>query len=177
MKQMNQVPINKLFLFLNSHEISCISGTQCTICTNYKSLKLLDQDIDHNLIKYFCKGDKTIEKIELKKLTSKSQRIHVIGNHWTLINSLKHRKFAFFCKIQKHSQKDSLCITDVVDNIGKSENKMVITQGYKSLDNLEFIDYLLIEKKYIKERILFEIPEKGYLVIDLKNGEKFYTCE
>jgi hypothetical protein len=169
--------INRLCAFLNFHELSCIADKPCTICTNFRHLRILDKDIDENLIKNYCKSDKNlVDKIPLKKLTNKAQRIHVIGNHWPLVNSFKHRKFAFFCKSLKPLpfNKDSVCITDTNAQIGKYDNKLIVTQGYESDYNLESVDYLMVEKKYVNEAP-FDIPESGFLVVDLRNGEKFYT--
>jgi len=174
---------NRLCMFLNIHEMSCISDIQCKICANYRFLKIIDQDIEHNLIKNYCKTDKhLIDKISLKKITSKTQRIHVIGNHWPLINSLKHRKFSFFCKKNKTSEGyvGSICITDTNIPLNKINDKMIITQGYTKDYDLTSVDFLVIEKKYIDSsfEISFDknkIPEKGFLVIDLCTNEKFYT--
>jgi len=187
-----------IYSFLNTHEISCIENVPCKVCVNFVYFKSLDQDIDNSLIKNYCKSDKElVKKIPIKKLTSKTQRIHVIGNHWPLINSLKHRKFSFFCnaggtlKLNKRSinRADSICITDMngkmtIDNI---KGKMIITQGYQSELNFESIDFLLIEKKYLPymqttpwvpfELLPFEIPKNGFLVINIKNNKKFYTEE
>ena len=93
-------------------------------------------------------------RFSVKKLTSKAQRIHIIGNHWVIINSFKHRKFSFCCKVLKeewkNSNKDSVCITDTDIPVDKIDNKMIITQGYKTGYNLESVDYLVIEKKFIR---------------------------
>lgn len=173
--------IDRLGLFLNQHERSCITDTPCTICANFRHPKTLDKDIDENLIKNFCKEDrKIVDKIDVKKLTSNAQRIHVIGNIWNIINCFNHRKFHFFCKSIKLSTKDSICITDVDTNITKLDNKIIITQGYSNNYDLTSVDFLLVEKKYIDDsfEISFSkniIPEKGFLVIDLHNNEKFYT--
>ncbi len=158
---------------MKEHKLSFLANTQCTLCVDYMYMKLLDQDIEHNLIKNHCKN--MADKLPIKKIANKAQRIHIIGNHWPLVNSLKHRKFAFFCEGQKLTNKDSICITDVTTPIGKTENKLVITQGYKYDYNLTSVDFLLVEKKHIKYSESIDIPDKGYLVINLNNGQKFYT--
>jgi hypothetical protein len=172
--------INKLCIFLNYHELSCITGSQCTICANYKNLKILDKDIDQTLIENYCKSDKSlVDKLNLKRISNKAQRIHILGNHWPLVNCLKHRKFSFFSKqiSEKNTNKESICITDTTKYITKTDNQLIITQGYSKDYNLSSVDYLLIEKKYIDEsfEVPFDIPEKGFLVIDLNNNKKFYT--
>jgi hypothetical protein len=55
------------------------------------------------------------------------------------------------------------------------ENKLIITQGYDSDYILTSVDYLLVEKKHIKGPIPFDISDKGFLVIDLRNWQSFYT--
>jgi len=203
-KNLSDDILNLLFSFLGTHEISCITGIECSLCKHYKNLKLIDQDIDHDLIKNYCIADKNIvNEIELKKITNKTQRIHVIGNAWKIINSLKHRKFAFYSGLSmlvngnafperlSTCKKDSICITESNLNIAKKienkiENKMIITQSYDyhfENSKSKSIDFLLIEKEYIDRFIFynhfaipeFDIPEKGYLVIDLRNNETFYT--
>jgi hypothetical protein len=167
--------------FLNIHEKSYILGNECPLCINFKHLRILDKDIDENALKLFCKEDrKTVNKMILKRMVSTAQRIHVIGNHWPLVNALKHRKFRFFCRIQKDTdQNDSICITDTTVPVDKTEHKLIITQGYDITYNLNSVDFLLVQKKYINESFApdWAIPEKGYLIIDLKNGNKFYTEE
>jgi len=174
--------VTTLCMFLNYHEISCILGRECLLCANFRHLRLLDKDVNHELIKNFCKEDKNIiDKIPLKKLTSNTQRIHVIGNVWAIINSLNHRRFSFFCKtMTKQITSDSICITDTEKSVPKIDKKMIITQGYSKKYDLTSVDYLLVEKKYIDQtfNIPFDeniIPEKGFLVIDLTSNEKFYT--
>ncbi len=163
-------------LTLDPHKLSFLVSTQCTVCTDFVYMKFLDQDIDYNLIKNRCRECKNIvDEIPVKKISNKAQRIHVIGNHWPLINSLKHRKFAFFCGNQKLTNKDSVCITDITTPIGKTENKLIITQGYDCDYNIISVDFLLVEKKHMKYPETFNVPDKGYLVIDLKNGHRFYT--
>ena len=176
--------VTRLCMFLNFHEISSITGKECVMCANFRHLKILDKDIDHNLFKNFCKEDKElVNKMSLKKLTSNAQRIHVIGDHWPLVNTLKHRKFKFFCKtpkINKNDKTDSVCITDINTPVTKTDQKLIVTQGYCLEYDLNSVDYLLVQKKHIDDS--FEtsfdkqvIPEKGFLVIDLKSDEKFYT--
>jgi len=161
---------------LDEHKMSFLANTQCTACVNFIYLKLLDQDIDHELFKNRCKECKNIvNEFPVTKLTSKAQRIHVIGNHWPLVNNLKHRKFAFFCGNQKLTDKDSVCITDTTAGVNKIERKLIITQGYESMYDLTSVDYLLVEKKHIKTPVPFDIPDKGYLVFDIRNGQEFYT--
>ena len=173
--------ITRLCIFLNFHEISYMEGRECVICVNFKHLKILDKDIDHGLIKNFCKEDKDIiDKIPLKKLTSNAQRIHVVGDHWPLINTLKHRKFKFFCKSLKNDKADSICITDINIPVEKIDQKLIVTQGYCLKYDLISVDYLLVQKKHIDVSLKTSfdkqiIPEKGFLVVNLKNDEKFYT--
>jgi hypothetical protein len=175
--------IDRLCIFLNYHELSCITGIQCTVCANFKHLKILDKDIDNSLIKNYCKSDKKfVDQILLKKISNTAQRIHVLGNHWPLVNSLKHRKFSFFVKHQpeRNYNKDSVCITDTDSQVNKEKNKLIITQGYSKDYNLSSVDFLLIEKKHIDDSfdIPFDqqiIPDKGFLIIDLNNDEKFYS--
>jgi hypothetical protein len=158
------------------HKLSFLTNTQCIECVNFIYLKLLDQDIDHEMFKNRCKECKNIiNEIPVKKLASNAQRIHVIGNHWPLVNSLKHRKFAFFCGNQRLTDKDSICITDTTQQINKMENKLIITQGYDSDYVLTSVDFLLVEKKHVKGKTPFDIPDKGFLVIDLRNWGCFYT--
>lgn len=172
-----------------NHELLRITKSQCNLCHNFKHLKILDKDINENLINNYCKIDKhLLDKITLKKITNKGQRIHVLGNHWPLINSLKHRKFSFYSKqiASKNTNKDSICVTDTTLCVNKTNNQLIITQGYSQDYNLSSVDYLLIEKKHIE--LLkgidetFNIPfnqqiisDKGFLVIDLNNDEVFYT--
>lgn len=173
--------VKKLCMFLNYHEISYMVGRECHICTNFRHLKILDKDMDTDPIKNFCKEDKEIvNKIPLKKLSSNAQRIHIIGDHWPLINTFKHRKFKFFCRSQKNNTNDSVCITDTNIPVDKTDHKLIITQGYCSKYNLSSVDFLLVQKKHIDGSFEMHfdkqiIPEKGFLVIDLKNGDKFYT--
>jgi hypothetical protein len=172
-------------MFLNFHEISCITGRECTICANFQHLKILDKDIDHNLIKNYCKEDKgLVDKMNLEKLSFTAQRIHIIGNHWPLVNALKHRNFKFFCKnpkISNDDKTDSICITDTNIPVNKMNQKLIITQGYCLWYDLNSVDYLVVQKKYIDDSFCIEsfdkqiIPEKGFLVIDLKSHKKFYT--
>lgn len=173
----------RLGIFLNFHERSCIFDIPCAICVNYKHIKTLDKDINENLIKNYCKIDKSVNNIKIDKLTSIAQRIHVIGNHWSLINNLKHRKFKFICGKKEQcnfNNDDSVCITDITYPIEKLSSKLIVTQGYENNYDLQSVDYLLIEKKYIDNSIQIPfdkqiIPEKGFLVINMTNLEKFYT--
>lgn len=174
--------IERLCIFLNYHEICCITGSQCTICANFRHLKCLDKDIDNTLIKNYCKTDKKlVNQIPVNKICSKAQRIHVLGNHWPLINSLKHRKFSFFVKKMNNKKStDSICISDTDTQVNKEENKLIITQGYSKDYNLTSVDYFLIDKKHIDKSfdIPFDqqiIPNEGYLIIDLNTTEKFYS--
>lgn len=177
--------IKRLCALLGYHEVSCIIGVQCTKCVNFKHLKVLDKDINDNLIKNYCKSDKTlVNQVCLKMISNKAQRIHVLGNHWPLINSLNHRKFYYLSKQIDHFQqvadKKSICITDTVTWVTKMDHKLVVTQGYSKDYNLDSVDYLVVEKKYIDDsfEVPFDvgiIPENGFLVIDLNSGENFYT--
>ena len=139
---------------------------------NFKNIKTLDKDIDANLIENY------------QKTSNKAQRIHVLGNHWPLINKLRHRKFSFFSKKIKDMDKikdpdkNSICITDVINFVEKINNKLIITQGYSKDYNMKSVDYLLVQKKFIDESYdvsIDQISEKGFLVIDLNTGEMFYT--
>lgn len=175
--------IKRLCSLMNHHEIACVVGTNCKVCANFRHLKSFDQDIDDNLIKNYCKSDiDLVNKIEVKKIDNKAQRIHIIGNHWPLLNSLKHRKFDYFSVFPKSYENHSICITDTNLAISKMENKLIITQGYSKDYNLDSVDYLFVQKRYVDKTydIPFnkdDIPTLGFFVIDLRTNEKFYTCE
>lgn len=165
--------VKKLGIFLNVHEKSCIVNVPC-ICSNFIHPIMLDSGLSMNYT-IICKKIKYF----IKKINLNTQRIHIIGEPWPLINYFKHRKFNFYSKYYQTDKNKSILITDVCSPIDKIKNKLIITQGYSKKYDLVSVDYLLIQKKYIKDwfNVSFEnqIVENGFLVIDLKTSQKFYT--
>ncbi len=198
--------VSKLLKYIPVHKRAQILEYQCPICKNYINLVSLDKDIE---IEKNCTN-----VISINIISDQAQKIHVIGNHWPLINALKHRQFKFmtykyttyanpfatyanpYAKSYVNSyvkRSKNLCITDIdifehLMNEKSSkdfyQDKFVITQQSSASDlytKLDF-DYLIIEKKYIKEvpeyKPDFDIPDKGFLIVDFKNNfKKYYNLD
>lgn len=184
--------VSVLDLFLNEHEKHCAKNVQCELCVNYKHIKKLDKNINTDILDNYCKSDKyLIDNNHFKKIGTTRERIHVIGNHWPLINRFKHRNFNFYFKKMSGSGMENVCITDITDITDTTDAKFIISQGYNiNFTNYELsvLDFLLVSKKYIESSIKFiehnitNVPfdwrivsDKGFLVIDLKESKVFYT--
>lgn len=174
--KLNKDLIWRIHKFLNKHERAYIMGLPCPICHEYIHWELLDQDVDQS-IKNYCLVD---SNFIVKQISNTAQRIHVIGNHWVLVNHLKHRKFkpfaTYFLPYSKPDSYDYL-ITDNTSHISKYPGKMVITQGYKLKISFKDLDFLVVEKGYISSFLsvnklpLIDDHILRFLIISIKDSE------
>jgi len=184
---MNKDIVWRLHKYLRKHERACIMDVKCPVCSNYLNWKLIDKDIDKIGFKNFCRDDFQ-SNLKIFKISKNAQRIHVIGNHWPLINGLDHRKFKFFANKNNkfgisYSYATDSVITDVDLHVSKYASKMIITQGYNINYSLKDLDWIIVEKQYVEDflklyslKLLFVINE--FLIVKIIDSEieSLYTA-